>query len=132
MTTATTTRRPNAKQREILVEAIAAADEERELAAALREASKARKTAEAEAIAVLRQIGGDVRLKDEAGQLRSIAIDESRKFTAGGTREDRLSFARAYGLKTTEPDCTTGTLKTMQSAALAAGVLSAVPCLSID
>lgn len=130
MTTAT--KRPNARQREILVEAIAAADEERELAAALREASKARKTAESEAIAVLRQVGGSARVKDETGEIRSIEIDESRKYTAGGTREDRLSFAAAHRLKVTSPDCTTGTLKTMKSAAIAAGLLVSVPCLAID
>ena len=111
--TTTATKRPNAKQREILVEAIAAADEARRIAAALRDAERARKSAEAEAIAVLRQIGGSVRVKDETGEIRSIGIDDSRKYTAGGTREDRLSFAAAHRLKTTEPDCTTGTLKTM-------------------
>ena len=130
MTTAT--KRPNAKQREILVEAIAAADEERELAAALREASKARKTAESEAIAVLRQVGGSARVKDETGEIRSIAIDETRKFTAGGTREERLKFAEVHRLKVTSPDCTTGTLKTMAAEAIAAGVLCSVPCLAID
>lgn len=132
MTTATATKRPNARQREILVEAIAAADEERELAAALREASKARKTAESEAIAVLRQIGGSARVKDEAGELRSIEIDETRKYTATGTREDRLEFAAVHKLKTTSPDCATATLKTLAPEAIAAGLLCPVPCLSID
>ena len=132
MTTATTTRRPNAKQREILVEAIAAADEAKEIAAALREAEKARKAAESEAIAVLRQIGGAVRLKDETGDLRKISIDESRKFTASGTREDRVAFATAHRLKTTAPDCATGTLKTMAAAAIAAGLLRPVPTIAID
>ena len=128
----TTTRRPNAKQREVLVDAIAAADEARQLAAALKDAERARKSAESEALAVLRQIGGSVRVKDETGKTRTISIDNARNFTASGTREERLSFARAYGLKTTEPDCSTGTLKTMKSAAIASGVLASVPCIAID
>ena len=132
MTTATATKRPNARQREILVEAIAAADEARELAAALREAEKKREATESEALAVLRHIGGPVRVKDETGEIRSIEINESRKFTAGGAREDRLEFAAVHKLKTTSPDCATATLKTLAPEAIAAGVLVPVPCLSID
>ena len=130
MTTAT--KRPNARQREILVEAIAAADEAREAAEALREAERARRSAEAEALEVLRQIGGSARLKDETGSIRAVEIDEGRKFTAAGSRADRLQFAAVHKLKTTEPDCTTGTLKTMAAEAVAAGLLCPVPCLAID
>ena len=128
-----TTKRPNQKQLEILRDAITAAEEAAAAAAELRQAEKTWKAAEAEALAVLRQIGDEPRtIRDDAGKLRRISIDLTRSFRAIGTREERLEFARVHSLKTTAPDCSTATLKTAAGAAIARGILEAVPRIAIE
>ena len=116
-------------QRETLQELLRAAAKATAAAAALKAAQKELETAERAALPILSE---PQRIKDENGTTRTISIILDKSYTRGGTTESRLSFARAYGLKTTEPDCTTGTLKTMKSAAIAAGVLVPVPCIVID
>ena len=129
----TTTKRPNARQLEILRDVVQASEAAAEAAKELREAEKAWKTAEAEALAVLRQIGGEPRtIRDDAGSLRKISIDVTRSFKAIGTREDRIEFATLHGLKITEPDCSTATLKTLKGAAIARGLLEVVPRILIE
>lgn len=129
----TATKRPNARQLEILRDAIQAAEAAAEAAAELREAEKIWKAAESEALAVLRQIGDEPRtIRDEAGRLRRISIDLNRSFRAAGTREQRLEFAELHNLKTTAPDCSTATLKTVAGAAIARGILEPVPRIAIE
>jgi len=128
-----TTKRPNQKQLEILRDAIQAAEAAAEAAKELREAERTWRAAEAEALAVLRQIGDEPRtIRDDAGRLRRISIDETRSYKAIGTREERLEFAELHNLKTTAPDCSTATLKTMSGAAIARGILEAVPRIAIE
>jgi len=128
-----TTKRPNQKQLEILRDAIQAAEAAAEAAKELREAERTWRAAEAEALAVLRQIGDEPRtIRDDAGRLRRISIDLTRSFRAIGTREERLEFARVHSLKTTAPDCSTATLKTAAGAAIARGILEAVPRIAIE
>jgi hypothetical protein len=128
-----TTKRPNQKQLEILRDAIQAAEAAAEAAAELREAERTWRAAEAEALAVLRQIGDEPRtIRDDSGKLRRLSIDLTRSFRAAGTREDRLQFAELHNLKTTAPDCSTATLKTMAGAAIARGILEPVPRIAIE
>jgi len=129
----TATKRPNARQLEILRDAITAAEAAAEAAKELREAERTWRAAESEALAVLRQIGEEHRtIRDDAGRLRRISIDLTRSFRATGTREERLEFAELHNLKTTKPDCSTATLKTVAGAAIARGILAAVPRIAIE
>lgn len=129
----TTTKRPNARQLEILRDVVQASEAASEAAKELRLAEKEFKAAESEALAVLRLIGGGPRtIRGDSGSLRTISIDLTRSYRATGTREDRLQFAESHGLKTTLPDCATSTLKTMPAAAIARGILEAVPRILIE
>jgi len=129
----TQAKRPNARQLEILRDAITAAEAAADAAKELREAERAWKAAESEALAVLRQIGDEPRtIRDDSGKLRRLSIDLTRSFRAAGTREERLEFAELHNLKTTAPDCSTATLKTMSGAAIARGILEAVPRIAIE
>ena len=129
----TQAKRPNARQLEILRDAITAAEEAAAAAAELRQAEKTWKAAEAEALAVLRQLGRQTgTIRDDTGRLRRLSIDLTRSFRAAGTREDRLQFAELHNLKTTAPDCSTATLKTMSDAAIARGILEVVPRIAIE
>lgn len=118
------------KDREILRRLITAAAEAKAAAAAKAAADKALKQAERDALLIL--IESPRRIRDEDGRTREIRISLDHSFARAGERLERIEFAQRHMLTITERDVPTASLKTMAGAAIARGLLVAVPTVVID
>ena len=127
---ATTTKtRISPAQREVLLGLIRAAEAAKAVAAVLAAAEDKLKRAERDALPILSE---SRTIRDDSGALRTISVSLDKSFTAAGTPEQRVIFAKKHGLKVSAPDCTTSALKSVASEATEAGLLVAVPKIVID